>query len=58
MSVHTKTVIVYESFSPVHTKTLVNENACKRRLFYAFRPSVHTKTIENARKRFDKRDWR
>ena len=51
MSVNTKTVIVYESFSPVHTKTLVNENACKRRLFYAFRPSVHTKTIENAHKR-------
>ena len=31
---------------PVHTKTIVNANACKRKLFYAFRPSVHTKTMK------------
>ena len=30
---------------PVHTKTIVNANASKRKLFYAFRPSVHTKTM-------------
>ena len=34
---HTKTV---------HTKTIVNANASKRKLFYAFRPSVHTKTMK------------
>ena len=31
---------------PVHTKTIVNENDSKRKLFYAFRPSVHTKTMK------------
>ena len=31
---------------PVHTKTIVNANASKRKLFYAFRPSVHTKTMK------------
>ena len=31
---------------PVHTKTIVNTNASKRKLFYAFRPSVHTKTMK------------
>ena len=30
---------------PVHTKTIVNANASKRKLFYASRPSVHTKTM-------------
>ena len=30
----------------VHTKTIVNANASKRKLFYAFRPSVHTKTMK------------
>ena len=29
-----------------HTKTIVNANASKRKLFYAFRPSVHTKTMK------------
>ena len=27
-------------------KTIVNANASKRKLFYAFRPSVHTKTMK------------
>ena len=31
---------------PVHTKTIVNANGSKRKLFYAFRPSVHTKTMK------------
>ena len=31
---------------PVHTKTIVNANDSKRKLFYAFRPSVHTKTMK------------
>ena len=31
---------------PVHTKTIVNANDRKRKLFYAFRPSVHTKTMK------------
>ena len=31
---------------PVHTKTIVNANAGKRKRFYAFRPSVHTKTMK------------
>jgi len=30
---------------PDHTKTIVNANDSKRKLFYAFRPSVHTGTI-------------
>ena len=34
------------SLSPVHTKTIVNANASKRKLFYAFRPSVYTKTMK------------
>ena len=35
---------------PVHTKTIVNANASKRKLFYAFRPSVHTKTMKTLSK--------
>ena len=31
---------------PVHMKTIVNANASKGKLFYAFRPSVHTKTMK------------
>ena len=31
---------------PVHTKTIVNANDSKHKLFYAFRPSVHTKTMK------------
>ena len=31
---------------PVHTKTIENANARKRIFFYAFRPSVHTKTMK------------
>ena len=31
---------------PFHTKTIVNANASKRKLFYAFKPSVHTKTMK------------
>ena len=31
---------------PVHTKTIVNANASKRKLFCAFRPSVHMKTMK------------
>ena len=31
---------------PVHTKTIVNANASKRKLFYAFRTFVHTKTMK------------
>ena len=31
---------------PVHTKTIVNANDSKRKLFDAFRPSVHTKTMK------------
>lgn len=31
---------------PVHTKTIVNTNTSKCKLFYAFRPSVHTKTMK------------
>ena len=31
---------------PVHTKTIVNANDSKRKLFYAFRPSVHRKTMK------------
>ena len=31
---------------PVHTKTIVNANASKRKLFYVFRPSVHTKMMK------------
>ena len=34
------------NLGPVHTKTIVNANASKRKLFYAFRPSVHTKTMK------------
>ena len=35
-----------QSLGPVHTKTIVNANASKRKLFYALRPSVHTKTMK------------
>ena len=31
---------------PVHTKMIVNANASKRKILYAFRPSVHTKTMK------------
>ena len=31
---------------PVHTKTIVNANASKPKLFYAFRPPVHMKTMK------------
>ena len=31
---------------PVHTKTIVNANASKRKLFYAFRPSFLMKTMK------------
>ena len=31
---------------PVHTETIVNANASKRKLFCVFRPSVHTKTMK------------
>ena len=31
---------------PVHKKTIVNAKDSKRKLFYAFRPSVHTKTMK------------
>ena len=34
------------TLGPVHTKTIVNANASKRKLFYGFRPSVHTKTMK------------
>ena len=36
----------YSILGPVHTKTIVNANASKRKLFYAFRPSVHTKMMK------------
>ena len=39
-------LMVNSSLGPVHTKTIVNANASKRKLFYAFRPSVHTKTMK------------
>ena len=34
------------NIGPFHTKTIVNANASKRKLFYAFRPSVHKKTMK------------
>ena len=34
------------TLGPVHTKTIVNANDSKRKLFYAFRPSVDTKTMK------------
>ena len=39
------------SQGPVHTKTIVNANASKRKLFYAFRPSVHHEDDENAHRK-------
>ena len=33
-------------FRPSPQKTIVNANASKRKLFYVFRPSVHTKTMK------------
>ena len=43
--------IVYMSlwlghWGPVHTKTIVNANASNRKLFNAFRPSIHMKTMK------------
>ena len=38
--------IKLDNLGPVHTKTIVNANASKRKLFYVFRPSVHTKTMK------------
>ena len=35
-----------KNLGPVHTKTIVNANDGKRKLFYAFTPSVHTKTMK------------
>ena len=43
ISVHTKTIIVYVAFSPVHTKTLVNaENDVinRTRMRYRFEPAI------------------
>ena len=40
------TLLTQFILGPVHTKTIVNANASKRKLFYAFRPSVHTKTMK------------
>ena len=37
---------VQHELGPVHTKTIVNANDSKRKLFYAFSPSVHTKTMK------------
>ena len=34
------------ALGPAHTKTVVNINASKRKRFYAFGPSVHTKTMK------------
>ena len=38
--------LIFGHLGPVHTKTIVNANDSKRKLFYAFRPSVHTKTMK------------
>ena len=45
-------VAVVVILGPVHTKTIVNANASKRKLFYAFRPSeddenAHRKRINS-----------
>ena len=36
----------YTDRGPVHTKTILNANDSKRKLFYASRPPVHTKTMK------------
>ena len=41
-----KLIFSLEFLGPVHTKTIVNANASKRKLFYAFMPSVHTETMK------------
>jgi len=46
MDVMLRVFIEICDLSPVHTKTIVNANTSKRKLFYAFRPSVHTKTMK------------
>ena len=39
------------NLGPVHTKTIVNANASKRKLFYAFRPFRPHEDDENAHRK-------